>query len=208
MDKKLNEEQLYAIGQLLAQLHKSSIIIGEFSIKEDFAIPFENDFSKVMDEIKEDEVKRDRFANELIFLYKTHRKRLVNEYQNLLRLGSICRKKLLDFANCHGDPNPANIILSPDGKIFLVDWDDLILAPKEKDLLFWSGAGTAFIEGYKNVAGEVPINQTAKDFYSCFWNAQEIADFGIRLLFEEDTVEQRAHHLEKLRRHLHEMGIV
>jgi spectinomycin phosphotransferase len=38
---------------------------------------------------------------------------------------------------CHGDPHLGNVLV--DGGLHLIDWDDVILAPREQDLMFMLG---------------------------------------------------------------------
>ncbi len=39
---------------------------------------------------------------------------------------------------CHGDPHPGNVLLGAD-EVWLVDWDDALLAPRERDLILVVG---------------------------------------------------------------------
>ena len=52
------------------------------------------------------------------------------------RLGRRLQQQSLDFVVCHADIHTANVILAPNGALFVVDWDEVMLAPKERDLLF------------------------------------------------------------------------
>lgn len=45
---------------------------------------------------------------------------------------------------CHGDPHLGNLLLGPDGQVWLIDWDDAVLAPPECDLMFVLGGVLAF----------------------------------------------------------------
>lgn len=45
---------------------------------------------------------------------------------------------------CHGDPHLGNLLLGPDGGVWLIDWDDAVLAPRECDLMFVVGGVLAF----------------------------------------------------------------
>ncbi|MFG1653143.1 phosphotransferase enzyme family protein [Micromonospora sp. NPDC049275] len=45
---------------------------------------------------------------------------------------------------CHGDPHLGNLLLGPEGQVWLVDWDDAVLAPRECDLMFVVGGVLAF----------------------------------------------------------------
>jgi len=76
-----------------------------------------------------------------------------------------------DLVLCHSDIHGGNILISNTGELYIVDWDDPILALKERDLMFigggideiWkSGRETAqFYEGY----GKTDINLTALAYY-------------------------------------------
>jgi spectinomycin phosphotransferase len=45
---------------------------------------------------------------------------------------------------CHADPHAGNIVLGPDTEVWLLDWDDAELAPREADLMFALGGVLAF----------------------------------------------------------------
>ncbi len=119
------------------------------------------------------------------------------------------------FVICHADIHAANIIISDEADIHIVDWDEALLAPKERDLMFFLGDGhtpqseAAFLAGY----GDCHIDQAAIAYYRYDWTLQEFADYGERVfcasylgepdlalalrefekLFAPDDVVQRAH---------------
>lgn len=72
---------------------------------------------------------------------------------------------------CHGDPHLGNVLVAKDG-LQLIDWDDVILAPREQDLMFMLGGMgdvgptsgeqlAAFLSGY----GSHEIDQDAVRYY-------------------------------------------
>jgi spectinomycin phosphotransferase len=73
--------------------------------------------------------------------------------------------------------------------MFIVDWDDTLLAPKERDLMFVLSGDTReeqmFFEGY----GNVKIVQLELAYYRYEWCVQEIGDFGDRVFLAKDTGE-------------------
>ena len=85
---------------------------------------------------------------------------------------------------CHADLHAANIIIAESGDIYIVDWDEAIIAPKERDLMFFVGDGqssaetAAILEGY----GDCQIDLVGLAYYRYDWVMQEFCDYGERIL--------------------------
>ncbi|SCF04876.1 spectinomycin phosphotransferase [Micromonospora viridifaciens] len=60
------------------------------------------------------------------------------------RLGAELRDRPAELVVCHGDPHLGNVLLGPDEQVWLIDWDDAVLAPRECDLMFVFGGGPVF----------------------------------------------------------------
>lgn len=104
-------------------------------------------------------------------------------------LGSELRKMSGAFVLCHADMHTWNVLVDGDGDLWLVDWDEVILALRERDLMFviggigGDGVGPEqtdlFLEGY----GDVEIDGRALVYYRYAWAVQDIAAFGEELFF-------------------------
>jgi spectinomycin phosphotransferase len=55
------------------------------------------------------------------------------------RLARILQAKSPGVIVCHSDLHAGNILIDDRGALFIVDWDNPILAPKERDLMFIGG---------------------------------------------------------------------
>ena len=55
------------------------------------------------------------------------------------QLASILLERALPQVVCHADIHAGNVLVGNDGELSIVDWDTLILAPKERDLMFIGG---------------------------------------------------------------------
>jgi spectinomycin phosphotransferase len=97
---------------------------------------------------------------------------------------------------CHGDPHLGNVLLGPNGTVWLIDWDDAVLAPPERDLMFVTGGVLAFapvgpdhaawfFEGY----GPAAPDRRRLAYYLCVRALFDIADFA-RHVTEPDRPEQ------------------
>src|SRR5207302_5220648 len=83
--------------------------------------------------------------------------------------------------------------------IHLLDWDDPIFAPKEKDLLFFNENIEPVMKGYSVFSNDNIIDQDVLEFYGHMWNLGEIADYSGKLLFENHTDEQNQMWLDNLK---------
>jgi spectinomycin phosphotransferase len=96
----------------------------------------------------------------------------------------------LEFLLCHADIHTANILITNEQNMFIVDWDDTLLAPKERDLMFVLERDSIrtreeqlFFDGY----GNEEINQLVLAYYGYEWCVQEIGDYGQRVFLAKDA---------------------
>ena len=107
------------------------------------------------------------------------------------------RKRSPAFVLCHSDAHPGNTLIAESGALYLVDWDNPILAPKERDLMcFGSGMSgdqpggheeSSFYKGY----GQVEVNLKALAYYRYERIIQDIAEFCKQLLLTTEGGEDR-----------------
>ena len=121
-------------------------------------------------------------------------------------LAQILQTQSFEYVLCHADIHSANLLITPDQKMFVVDWDETILAPLERDLMFmiespiaiyppvqpWQE--TLFFQGY----GKTEINWTALAYYRYEWAVQDMGDFVARVFLMDDVGEITQRHALKL----------
>lgn len=97
------------------------------------------------------------------------------------------------FVVCHTDIHAWNVLVCDDGSFYMVDWDNPLFAPKERDLMFVGGAlgfagrtpqeeETLFYQGY----GATSFNNAALAYYRTERVVQDIMAYCEQLFFTAD----------------------
>ncbi len=121
------------------------------------------------------------------------------------RLASALEKRNLPFVICHADIHVGNVLVTPSDTLYIVDWDTLISAPKEHDLMFM-GSGIAgqntltaaeqadwFYQGY----GQAEVDTTAIAYYRCERIVQDAYAYCEQILFTSGNSADRAEGLRQ-----------
>jgi spectinomycin phosphotransferase len=109
----------------------------------------------------------------------------------LLQNGAIA------LAVCHSDLHGRNILVDRDGELTIVDWDEPILAPKERDLMFIGGGvggiwnndqeASWFYQGY----GPTELDLAALSYYRYERIVADIAECSERIFGMHGSAEER-----------------
>lgn len=107
-------------------------------------------------------------------------------------LASELQSMTLEPVLCHTDVHGGNILIGSENELYIVDWDDPLLAPKERDLMFIGGGIdpiwktdrdiAVFYEGY----GDTNINLSALAYFRFERVIQDLAVSGERLLMTDE----------------------
>lgn len=113
----------------------------------------------------------------------------------LEKLAGILQARTLPFVICHADLHPANLLRDSRGQVFVIDWDEVMLAPKERDFLFIresaADSGTlpgtpAFFQGY----GQTDIDWIALTYYRYERVVQDLIASAQEVFFRDDLGEE------------------
>jgi spectinomycin phosphotransferase len=94
---------------------------------------------------------------------------------------------------CHTDIHTNNVLVAADQRIWIVDWDETMLAPRERDLMFVIGGGLRydlvaphqeelFFQGY----GATTVDALAITYYRYALAVSDIGDVGEQVFFRPD----------------------
>jgi spectinomycin phosphotransferase len=147
----------------------------------------------------------DPIAAELACTLSAKRGQLLDLAARVEHLARALQERSPEFILCHSDVHAGNVLIEPDGSIYLVDWDDPIIAPKERDLMFIGGGywgrwlapqeeEAFFYRGY----GEARINPLAMAYYRYGRIVEDIALFSAHIAETKEGREDRQQSLRYL----------
>lgn len=81
--------------------------------------------------------------------WMAHQSTIHTAVTSLERLAATLQSRTLPYVIAHADLHAANLLRDPRGHVFALDWDEVMLAPKERDFIFIrEPQARAFWEGY------------------------------------------------------------
>jgi len=114
------------------------------------------------------------------------------------QLGEKLRSQSPKFVLCHSDIHAGNVLINGNDEFYIVDWDEPIMAPKERDLMFiGGGVGNVwnkpheeklFYKGY----GATEVDLTVLAYYRHERIVEDIAIYSQELLLKTEKGKDRA----------------
>jgi spectinomycin phosphotransferase len=195
----LTNDQWIILGKVLRKVHEFKIpaTIQDKVRREDYSPKWRVIVRSLYDHI-EINPNKDHWAKKLAMFMKEHKKEIYRLLDSAELLGQKMQLNSAEFVLCHADIHGGNVLIGENGFIYIVDWDQPIMAPKERDLMF-IGGGVAnvwnnpqeeefFYEGY----GKTEINMPILAYYRQERIIEDIAEYAQKFLFkttEEDMSE-------------------
>lgn len=192
-DGGLSDGQWIAYGDIVRRIHvarlpddlEAALTREDFTLRHDWG-RFARHLSAMLPRQDYENPYERAFAR----LWLAHTAEMNQITEQAEHLGKRLRRNPPPFVLCHGDIHTANLLVTPDGALHVVDWDQPILAPKERDLMFVVGADaqptrteTLFFAGY----GATEVDALALAYYRYEWCVQEFCDFAERVFALDDV---------------------
>lgn len=187
----LTNDKWIKLGKTLKQIH-------EFKVPESIQKQIRKEtFSTKWQEIVESiypHIEANFLDDEIAIKLSMFMKKKLPDIYRLVNRAKLLGKKLkstsLQFVLCHSDIHGGNVLLDKNSCIYIVDWDEPILAPKERDLMFiGGGVGNVwnepieeqfFYRGY----GKTEIDTVALTYYRYERIVEDIATYCQELLLK------------------------
>ena len=106
---------------------------------------------------------------------------------SLEKLAEVLKARPFPYVICHADLHPANLLRDSAGHVFVIDWDEVMLAPKERDFIFVRGSqADAFFQGY----GQPEIDWISLTYYRWERVVQDLIEDAQNVCFRDDLGEE------------------
>src|SRR2546421_5746074 len=116
-----------------------------------------------------------------------HQSTIHTAVTSLEKLAGVLQRRAGPYVICHADLHAANLLRDPAGHVFVIDWDEVMLAPKERDFIFVrEPQAAAFWEGY----GQTEIDWVALTYYLWERVVQDLIECTHDVCFRDDLGEE------------------
>lgn len=195
------DSQWKKLGMIFKQVHNVSLPSFDTLKKETFDTTayaqWIRDFEA--DPIHSQNNKSEAVQN-LCAVWKTHQSIIHTAIESLESLGAALQNRDLPNVLCHADLHPANILREEKtGRVHVIDWDETMLAPKERDFIFIREPYVdAFFQGY---GGKAEIDWMVLAYYLWERVVQDVIAFSRDICLRDEWKEEtKAENLKLLQR--------
>lgn len=194
----LTESQWVTLGKVLRQVHEFDVPLSvQGWIRRETYSPKWRQIVRSLYVQMEGDQSDDETARKLLSFMKEHRAEIHRLVDRAEQLAQKIQEQWPEHVLCHSDIHGGNVLIDGNGAIYIVDWDEPIMAPKERDLMFigggvanvWNDPGEEnfFYKGY----GKTEVNRIILAYYRHERIVEDIAIYGQQLLLTTAGGEDR-----------------
>jgi len=193
MERGMSERQWIDYGAILAQIHATTPAsdLARMMRRETFTPVGARAIEDVGQRIRARSYDHPA-AHELATFWRSRQGDIRTLLQRADDLGRRLGRKEPSFVLCHADIHTNNVMLGADGQVWIVDWDETVLAPRERDLMFVTGGiigglvgprqEELFFQGY----GDTDVDPLALAYYRYARAVEDIGAYGEEVFFRPD----------------------
>jgi len=191
------EYSMYEFGKFIGELQNVTKYITVDVGVEEFVFPYEDQIEAQI------EAGLTYEGDDEVFL---HLREILKRYEDefrfymseLRRLIPLCRNQNPELVLSHGDI-PGNVMIRSHDDLTVIDWDELILAPVERDI-WMTRHHDDFRKGYATSRPNTDINTDMCTFYLYKYYFRSMAHF-LADIFSDRDLEYRKKYLDDLERY-------
>lgn len=184
MDSGMSGERWQQLGVFLRSLHSLELPaqVSNRLPREEFASRRWNRVAELHGSIHH-RSSTDPLVAEMLEFWRGHEASVGVILERTAGLAKSVRQSQHPMVLCHADVHTNNLLLGDDGRLYVIDWDDARLAPKERDLMFvlaeaGETARASFFAGY----GDRLIDPLLLAYYQHEWCVEDLGAFAQEIL--------------------------
>jgi spectinomycin phosphotransferase len=205
-DAGLTDEQWVAYGDVVGRLHRTVLprAIRDALPAEDFVPKAFAGLGPVQAAVDED-ASDDPTRREQAAQWRAHQAEIDAVVRLATKLSAVLRERVGEadasaatFVPCHGDVHTHNVLVDPSGSLHVVDWDELSMAPPERDLMFVLGSPIGLAPGEREAGlflrgyGPIEVDPVRLAYYHADWAIQDLVGHAERVLVTDFGPASRA----------------
>ena len=146
----MTDEQWKQVGTIFQRIHQVMLPPGGFaSLRKETFDPTEYVRWVRAFETQHGQTQGPGASERALRSWVAHQSTIHTMVTSLEKLAAVLQSRSLPYVICHADLHARNLIRNRVGQVFVVDWDEVMLAPKERDFLFVRPPhAAAFFQGY------------------------------------------------------------
>lgn len=167
----------FVLGQRIGQIHdltpqlKMKIPAEDFILAHQFY--FEDPMWSIVPETNDD------VASSVKKLLEKYREEVSLYFSNFTQLSKKLRNANHNLVITHSD-FPGNTLVKTPTEIYIVDWDEIRLAPAERDTWFLEDRPD-FLQGYRTVFPSYQVNQRLRQFFIYLRYLNDVAEYLVEV---------------------------
>jgi spectinomycin phosphotransferase len=201
----LSRAQWSALGASMRAVHAARLPAGlhERVRREDYGPRWRRTVQAFHAEV-ERRAYDDPTAAHFATFWRTKRDEIQCMVERAAELAQALQNRAGDLVVCHADLHAGNVLLGADDALALVDWDEVILAPKERDLMSVGGGLFGGWNQDREVAwfyagyGSTEIDPVALAYYRYERIVADIAAYATQIFGLQGSAEDRETGLRQL----------
>jgi thiamine kinase-like enzyme len=183
----------FVFGKTMAEIHNLTEKLTASLLKETFQFKHQKTFKKQMMNIISLKAKDD-VVSSLKTLLSKNQNEMLKFFNNFLEIAKNCQGQEWQMVITHGDA-PGNILVKSPKDFYIVDWDDMLLAPAERDLWFLVNK-KEFMDGYKAIFPQFSINREAVKYYVYSRYFNDLVEYWAEIIGEFSLDHKRKNFLQ------------
>jgi spectinomycin phosphotransferase len=190
------------LADQVGKLHASRPLLNfEHPFIENFQIAFETELLEYLSILKPKQPENSSGLQKLRAVLHPRQDVIQVHLKRLLDLQFKLRQRDHAMVICHTDLHGGNLMTDEAGKLFLLDWENAMIAPPEHDLFFWAGDEEQWEQLwpiYCQEMGEQQPDCNILEFHFLRRALEDVADFVKRILREAGSEARDADDIDEI----------